>query len=119
MVRGTRTTALSQGSCHTNLFKVTWFRWFHIRTTATKIGGQYLNKLEYASGIHLHVPHSNAKANDYGSYIGSMSNHDKVYDNVIGVLHNDAEVVANCNEALKTVEIIEKMYAAYGGESAT
>ena len=77
-----------------------------------KIGGQYLNEVEYTSGIDFDIPISDAKANNYGSYMGSMSNHDKVYDNVIDVLQNNGAVIINAKEGMKTVEIIEKIYAA-------
>ena len=39
-----------------------------------------------------------------------MSNHDKVYQNVVEVLCNQAAINTNAFEALKTVEIIEKIY---------
>jgi hypothetical protein len=52
------------------------------------------------------------KANEYGSYQGSMSNHDKVYQNLVDVIQNKADMAANSNDGLKTVEIIEKIYAA-------
>jgi UDP-N-acetyl-2-amino-2-deoxyglucuronate dehydrogenase len=78
-----------------------------------KIGGQYLNVLEYQQ-IQDHVipslPVGN-KANEYGFYQGSMSNHDKVYKNLVDVLHNNAKMAASCYDGLKTVEIIEKIYA--------
>jgi len=51
-------------------------------------------------------------ANEYGEYQGSMSNHDKVYANVISVLQNNGEIAANGFEGLKTVEIIDKIYKA-------
>jgi UDP-N-acetyl-2-amino-2-deoxyglucuronate dehydrogenase len=79
-----------------------------------KIGGQYLNELEYQQ-IDDHVisnlPAGN-QANEYGSYQGSMSNHDKVYKNVLDVINNNAVMAASSHEGLKTVEIIEKIYAA-------
>ena len=75
-----------------------------------KIGGQYLNILEYSSGIHFDILPSDAGVNDYGTYTGSMSNHDKVYDNVMDVLDNNGPLMTNPFEALKTVEIIEKIY---------
>ncbi len=77
-----------------------------------KIGGQYLNKLEYVSGIQMNVDATGSRANDYGGYTGSMSNHDKVYDNVIDVLQNNAPVITNPKDAMKTVEIIERIYKA-------
>jgi len=79
-----------------------------------KIGGQYLNELEYQNidGFKIeNLPEGN-KANNYGNYQGSMSNHDKVYDNLIEVLKNGASISTNSFEGLKTVEIIEKIYRA-------
>jgi UDP-N-acetyl-2-amino-2-deoxyglucuronate dehydrogenase len=79
-----------------------------------KIGGQYLNELEYQSidGYMIeNLPEGN-KPNNYGNYVGSMSNHDKVYDNVIDVLQNNASITTSAFEGLKTVEIIEKIYKA-------
>lgn len=77
-----------------------------------KIGGEYLNELAYARGIQFDITESENKANDYGTYAGSMSNHDKVYDNVIDVLQNNAHIITNADEARKTVEIIERIYKA-------
>lgn len=77
-----------------------------------KIGGQYLNELEYQNieGYEIKdLPEGN-KPNNYGNYVGSMSNHDKVYQNVIDVLNNGTAITTNFYEGLKTVEIIEKIY---------
>jgi predicted dehydrogenase len=77
-----------------------------------KIGGQYLNELEYQQieGFTIeNLPEGN-KANNYGTYQGSMSNHDKVYDNLVEVLQNNAAISTSSFEGLKTVEIIEKIY---------
>lgn len=77
-----------------------------------KIGGQYLNELEYQNidGYKIeNLPEGN-KPNNYGNYVGSMSNHDKVYDNLIEVLQKNATITTNSFEGLKTVEIIEKIY---------
>ncbi len=77
-----------------------------------KIGGQYLNILEYQNieGLFIqNLPPGNT-ANNYGQYQGSMSNHDKVYQNVIDVLKNGSTISTNSFEALKTVEIIDKIY---------
>lgn len=79
-----------------------------------KIGGQYLNELEYQDIQDFSIdnlPLGNV-ANNYGNYQGSMSNHDKVYDNVIDVMENDGAVYTTNFEGLKTVEIIEKIYQA-------
>lgn len=77
-----------------------------------KIGGQYLNELEYQNFEDYEIgdlPVGN-KPNNYGNYQGSMSNHDKVYENLIDVLQNGASISTNSFEGLKTVEIIEKIY---------
>ena len=77
-----------------------------------KVGGQYLNELEYQDieGYEIKdLPKGNL-ANDYGKYMGSMSNHDKVYENVVDVLTNGAKMIANGDEGLKAVEIISKIY---------
>jgi UDP-N-acetyl-2-amino-2-deoxyglucuronate dehydrogenase len=77
-----------------------------------KIGGQYLNELEYQqiqdfeiSGLAPGKP-----ANQYGHYVGSMSNHDEVYANLVDVLQHGGVIATNGYEGLKTVEIIEKIY---------
>jgi UDP-N-acetyl-2-amino-2-deoxyglucuronate dehydrogenase len=79
-----------------------------------KIGGQYLNELEYQEIKNYKIdnlPPGNP-ANNYGQYQGSMSNHDKVYQNVIEVLSGNGVVATSGFEGLKTVEIIEKIYNA-------
>ena len=79
-----------------------------------KIGGQYLNVLEYQhiEGTEIKDLPAGNKANDYGHYQGSMSNHDKVYENLVEVLQHNAPISANSFEGFKTVEIIEKIYQA-------
>jgi hypothetical protein len=79
---------------------------------SVKIGGQYLNELEYQNieGYKIeNLPEGN-RPNNYGNYLGSMSNHDKVYQNLIDVLQNGGTITTNAFEALKTVEIIDKIY---------
>ena len=78
-----------------------------------KVGGQYLNEMEYCNVRDIEfptLPKGNA-ANGYGFYQGSMSNHDKVYENLIKVLQNPSHDFASGEEGLKTVEIIEKIYS--------
>ena len=77
-----------------------------------KIGGQYLNELEYQNIEDYKIENlaEGNKPNNYGTYFGSMSNHDKVYANVIDVLQNGASISTNAFEGLKTVEIIDKIY---------
>ena len=80
-----------------------------------KIGGQYLNTLEYCNvdkGIKINeIPTSNS-ANDYGYYQGSMSNHDKVIHNVVETLNGRETIMTNAMEGLKVVEMIENIYNA-------
>jgi UDP-N-acetyl-2-amino-2-deoxyglucuronate dehydrogenase len=79
-----------------------------------KIGGQYLNELEYQSIENYEIrnlPPGNPP-NQYGFYTGSMSNHELVYKNVIEVLQNNGVIMANGYEGLKTVEIIDRIYAS-------
>lgn len=79
-----------------------------------KIGGQYLNELEYQNieGYSItNLPPGNPP-NNYGEYLGSMSNHEKVYENLAGVLAKQGVIATNGFEGLKTVEIIDKIYNA-------
>ncbi len=78
-----------------------------------KIGGQYLNALEYQciEGYEITNVAVSAPANDYGFYQGSMSNHDKVYQNVLNVLTHNDEIATSGLEGLKTVEVIERIYS--------
>jgi len=77
-----------------------------------KIGGQYLNELEYQDieGFTFKDLPAGNLANNYGTYVGSMSNHDKVYENLVDVLQNGTAISTNSFEAMKTVEIINKIY---------
>lgn len=77
-----------------------------------KIGGQYLNELEYQNIENFEIkdiPEGNP-ANNYGQYTGSMSNHGEVYDNVVDVLTNDGTIATNGFEGMKSIEIIDKFY---------
>ncbi|MBL7764508.1 MAG: Gfo/Idh/MocA family oxidoreductase [Chitinophagaceae bacterium] len=79
-----------------------------------KIGGQYLNTIEYQHIRDITLPDIQivAKSNDYGQYQGSMSNHDKVIANVINTLHGHDQVMTNAREGRDVVRIIEMMYAS-------
>lgn len=77
-----------------------------------KIGGQYLNTIEYQQLATTTLPHINitAKENDYGLYQGSMSNHDKVIQNVVDFLRHNEPVMTSAQEGRDVVKIIEQMY---------
>ncbi len=78
-----------------------------------KIGGQYLNTLEYQQteeeAIVMPANLGN-KANDYGFYQGSMSNHDQVYDHLLKALNNESHQLAGIQDGIKSVAIIESIY---------
>ncbi len=76
-----------------------------------KIGGEYLNKVEYQQISNYTLPKVEEinKANNYGSYTGSMSNHDKVYENVVDVLTNNAPQHVDMVDGLQTVQLIEQI----------
>ena len=59
------------------------------------------------------IPAGN-KANNYGFYQGSMSNHDKVYEHLVKALEEPGYEFASAFDGLKTVEIIEKIYEQAG-----
>ncbi len=77
-----------------------------------KIGGQYLNELEYFSVEGMEKPDlpTGNPSNQYGFYQGSMSNHDKVYEMLVKAVNDTAFSFITTLETLKTIEIIEKIY---------
>lgn len=79
-----------------------------------KIGGQYLNQIDYFSVAGEAAPALPAgqSANHYGFYQGSMSNHDKVYQHLLCALDDPAYRFVEAAEALKSVDIIERIYSA-------
>ena len=75
------------------------------------IGGEYMNKIVYqlTDGFDLNLPET-GHANDYGFYKGSMSNHDKIYENLVKALDDNDHPFTNAADGLKTVETIERIY---------
>lgn len=79
-----------------------------------KIGGQYLNVLEYFSvrgEKNPDLPKGNS-SNDYGFYMGSMSNHGIWYETLLKNYNGASLPFMTNTESVKTVEIIEKIYKA-------
>ncbi len=77
-----------------------------------KIGGEYLNRIEYSEldiGLVIHES-APSQANHYGSYTGSMSNHDKVYRNLVNYFEGKESLNMNMADSMKTVGIIERIY---------
>lgn len=77
-----------------------------------KIGGEYMNEINYQviEGFDFIPDVQNNLPNDYGFYKGSMSNHNKVYENLLLALKDDAHSFTTALDGLKTVSIIEKIY---------
>lgn len=78
-----------------------------------KIGGEYLNTLEYQSfnnGYKISNLSKSMPANNYGFYKGTMANHGRVYENLIEVLNGKKKVFVGGTDGIKTVEIINKIY---------
>jgi UDP-N-acetyl-2-amino-2-deoxyglucuronate dehydrogenase len=79
-----------------------------------KIGGQYLDKVEYChlQGYAPPVLPATGPANDYGAYQGSAANHGYVIENVIAAVQHRTQPAINARDGLKVVEIIERIYAS-------
>lgn len=77
-----------------------------------KIGGQYMDKIEYCHIDGYEVPELGPTnpANDYGGYKGSANNHPQVIQNVVDTLKNGNSPSTNAMEGMKVVEIIERIY---------
>jgi len=77
-----------------------------------KLGGEYMNELVYQQPqlIDTTLLVENNPANDYGFYKGSMSNHDKVYQNVLLALNGQKSSITDGADGLRTVSFIEKIY---------
>lgn len=76
-----------------------------------KIGGQYLNTIDWAviDGEELDYANTNAPNYQYGFYEGSMSHHDQVYDAVLAAWRGRPLSVLSNQDAVKTVALIEQM----------
>lgn len=77
-----------------------------------KIGGQYMNSLEYCQigGVDRPILEESAIGNDYGSYKGSASNHQQVIDNVVDVLNDLEKPYVSLEEGIQVVESISQIY---------
>lgn len=79
---------------------------------AVKIGGQYMDKVEYCHIKDYTMPDlaPTNPGNDYGAYKGSAQNHNYVIENVVDVLNDRGPITTNALEGLKVVDIIERIY---------
>jgi predicted dehydrogenase len=89
---------------------------------SVKIGGQYMNEV-----LECHVQDyvmptlaPTNPGNDYGAYKGSAQNHHNVIRNVVNVLsgRSTETITTNVMEGLKVVDIIGRMYALKGENTA-
>ncbi len=79
-----------------------------------KIGGSYLNTITYQQPklIKSKLLATTVKPNRYKGYEGSMSNHDKVYDEFIALLGGKKHLHVSGAEGMETVRMIEQFYKA-------
>ncbi|NMB53705.1 MAG: Gfo/Idh/MocA family oxidoreductase [Leptolinea sp.] len=83
-----------------------------------KIGGQYLNKVEFWDVQSLPLPEDVVfvdKPNFYGNYQGTSSNHDKVINEVVADLLFERHNTVEGDEGRKTIQAIEMIYANQEG----
>lgn len=85
---------------------------------ALKIGGQYMNEVEYCHIKNYEMPslEPTNPGNDYGAYKGSAQNHHFVIQNVVDVLHGKKPIATNVLEGMKVVDIIERIYQSNTNE---
>lgn len=83
---------------------------------AVKIGGQYMDKVEYCHIKDYTMPDlaPTNPGNDYGGYKGSAQNHNFVIENVVDVFYQRNSISTNALEGLKVVDIIERIYQSNG-----
>jgi predicted dehydrogenase len=80
---------------------------------SVKIGGQYMDKVEYCHIRDYKLPQldETAPANDYGAYKGSANNHHFVIQNVVDTLTGKTTITTNAMEGMKVVDMIERIYS--------
>ncbi len=84
-----------------------------------KIGGQYLNKIDFWDVQSMPLPEDIAfvdKPNAYGGkYQGTSSNHDKVINEVVADLLFERHNTVEGDEGIKTIRAIEMIYGTQEG----
>ncbi|MEM4267925.1 MAG: Gfo/Idh/MocA family oxidoreductase [Candidatus Woesearchaeota archaeon] len=77
-----------------------------------KVGGKYLNELEFwnVEGVPKPQIEQCNPQNDYGTYQGTMSNHDKVYKNITEVLLHNGKIATTSLEGRNSVEVMQAAY---------
>lgn len=80
-----------------------------------KIGGQYLNKIEYWDVEGFPLPEGiefSDKPNAYGKYQGTSSNHDKVIKSIISQMQGRSFETVDGFEGIKSIAAIELLYGS-------
>ena len=80
-----------------------------------KIGGKYLNKLEFWDVEDVPKPDIDDRLdqpNDYGTYQGSAGNHDKLISAIVTQFLERRDGVVEGPEGIRTIRAIEKIYGA-------
>ena len=80
---------------------------------AVKIGGQYMDKIEYCHVKDYTMPAITTinPPIDFEQYKGAAANHHYVIENIVDVLRGQKAITTNALEGMKVVEIIERIYA--------
>ncbi len=78
-----------------------------------KIGGEYLNKIEFWDVKSFPLPNNIAYVdlpNNYGKYQGSSSNHHRVFEEIIKDLSGEKSSIVAGYEGARSIRAIEKIY---------
>ena len=78
-----------------------------------RIGGEYLNKLEFWDVPEFPLPDDvefTDKPNSYGKYQGTSSNHDKVISGIIAELNGSPGMTVEGTEGIRSIAAIETIY---------
>ena len=82
-----------------------------------KIGGKYLNEIEFWDVQSYPMPTEiefDDAPNQYGTYQGSSSNHDKLIHSLVEQIIDRRKGVVEGDEGLKSIQAIEKIYGQAG-----
>lgn len=84
-------------------------------TGTVKIGGPYLNKIEFWDVQSYPLPDNISfidEPNNYGKYQGSSSNHHRVIEEVVKNLQGEPSDIVEGEEGILSIDAIEKIYNA-------
>ncbi len=82
-----------------------------------RIGGEYINTIDYfeVDGVKSYVlEESSVQANDYGTYRGSMSNHQEIFKDIVKKFNNNKYIgkLVFGDEAIDTIRFTEDALAS-------